>query len=481
MAKNELAEDEYVVSRIAGMKNVNNIRYFLVEWEGYDLTENTWEEEENIISAETIDQFLITYKEQNNIKQNACINNIQGKIFLSGTYDPDINAYIPIKRTTATRPRTTDLSSTSISKAKTVTMSSGSMQIIKSSTANTKSAAASALSSVVQYNRYKRTRVNEPMHETVIIEKPFRNKRKSIPELKTLKNTIMNSVENKYPIVLIPNKRRGALPFHEIHNVVPKITIVNTIDNELPQKFIYIDQLKYTSPVQPPDPAFLFGCNCPHTYNQRTGACRNGCHEGVVNYDENGILLLNQGTAIYECNQWCACDAGTCKNRVVQKGRKIPLEIFKTYNKGWGVRSRRFIPKGTFIEEYIGEVITIEEGDRRGILYDKLKCSYLFDMDFARDELNTKYVIDSFVLGNVSRFFNHSCSPNLDVYAVYYDSADNLMHRLAFFAKRDIQKGEELCFDYNGRRDVLNEENNDDASCYACHCGSSECRKWIYY
>lgn len=38
---------------------------------------------------------------------------------------------------------------------------------------------------------------------------------------------------------------------------------------------------------------------------------------------------------IYECNERCNCGPG-CKTRVVQKGRKVPLEIFKTPNRGWG-------------------------------------------------------------------------------------------------------------------------------------------------
>lgn len=249
--------------------------------------------------------------------------------------------------------------------------------------------------------------------------------------------------------------------------------MVNEVDKELPTDFIYVDQLKYTAPVQSPDPDFLPGCQCVDS------DCSDGCHD-VVAYDKNGRLLINQGTAIYECNLSCECGP-KCKNRVVQKGRRIPLQVFKTQSKGWGVRSNQFIPKGSFIEEYIGEVIKVEEGDSRGVVYDKLGCSYLFDMDFAQSELPTAYVIDSYTLGNVSRFFNHSCSPNLEVYAVFYDSADNQMHRLAFFAKRDILKDEELCFDYNGRRDVVEDLDAENASRYSCHCNALECRKWIYH
>ena len=39
---------------------------------------------------------------------------------------------------------------------------------------------------------------------------------------------------------------------------------------------------------------------------------------------------------IYECNQLCNCESN-CKNRVVQHGRTVPLQIFKTKNRGWGM------------------------------------------------------------------------------------------------------------------------------------------------
>ncbi|KAF1807410.1 hypothetical protein FB192DRAFT_1355568 [Mucor lusitanicus] len=283
--------------------------------------------------------------------------------------------------------------------------------------------------------------------------------------------TVKRSVENKFPIVRTSNSKNARA--YAVENLKAKVSIINEIDDESPASFIYIDQLKYTAPVQPPDPDFLTGCGC-----SRFSDCIDACHD-VSAYGDDGRLTISQGTAIYECNQSCECGA-RCKNRVVQRGRKIPLQVYKTKGKGWGVQSLQDIPKGTFIEEYIGEVITVEEGDNRGVVYDVLGCSYLFDMDFAQSELLTKYVIDSYALGNVSRFFNHSCSPNLEVFAVFYDSADNQMHRLAFFAKRDIHKNEELCFDYNGRTDVSNDERNKGAARYACHCEAPGCRKWIY-
>jgi len=41
-------------------------------------------------------------------------------------------------------------------------------------------------------------------------------------------------------------------------------------------------------------------------------------------------LLIN------ECNLYCGCGI-ECLNRVVQKGRKVPLKLAKTKDRGWGM------------------------------------------------------------------------------------------------------------------------------------------------
>jgi len=58
--------------------------------------------------------------------------------------------------------------------------------------------------------------------------------------------------------------------------------------------------------------------------------------------------------------------------------------------------------------------------------------------------------VDSALLGNHTRFFNHSCDPNIHHVPVYVDNASILRPLLAFFTLRDIQAGEELCFNYSG-------------------------------
>lgn len=47
----------------------------------------------------------------------------------------------------------------------------------------------------------------------------------------------------------------------------------------------------------------------------------------------------------------------------------------------WGLITMEEIPSGAFVSEYLGEVITKKKGDTRGTYYDRLGCSYLYDMN----------------------------------------------------------------------------------------------------
>jgi euchromatic histone-lysine N-methyltransferase len=66
------------------------------------------------------------------------------------------------------------------------------------------------------------------------------------------------------------------------------------------------------------------------------------------------------------------------------------LQVFRTKGKGWGVRALRDIPKGTFVCEYVGEIISDSEADRRE------DDSYLFDLDNKVIITHISIFIDSF-------------------------------------------------------------------------------------
>jgi histone-lysine N-methyltransferase SUV39H len=53
--------------------------------------------------------------------------------------------------------------------------------------------------------------------------------------------------------------------------------------------------------------------------------------------------------------QNCSCGS-ICPNRVAQKPRDVPLQIFKTKHRGWGVRTPKALPKGKVIGIFTGSV-----------------------------------------------------------------------------------------------------------------------------
>lgn len=223
-----------------------------------------------------------------------------------------------------------------------------------------------------------------------------------------------------------------------------KIAVENNADLAgPPDNFTYINQsipgAGVTIPNDPP-----IGCDCT-ACNCRSKLCC-GMQAGLFAYTTKKTLRVAPGTPIYECNKACKCSSD-CSNRVVQGGRNVKLTVFRTSNGcGWGVRSEQRIKQGQFICQYVGEVITFEEAEKRGREYDANGLTYLFDLDFNSCE--NPYVVDAAHLGNVSHFINHSCDPNLGVWAVWADCLDPNLPMLALFATRDIEAGEEICFDY---------------------------------
>lgn len=124
-----------------------------------------------------------------------------------------------------------------------------------------------------------------------------------------------------------------------------------------------------------------------------------------------------------ECNENCDCSP-SCGNRVVQKGLRSALEVFWTGSKGWGVRATSPILKGSFVFEYVGEIVTNAElMERRGTA--KLGTSDAFtlalDADWRSEQMVSDEValcIDGTYFSNVARFLNHRYFP-LTLHSTY--------------------------------------------------------------
>jgi len=80
------------------------------------------------------------------------------------------------------------------------------------------------------------------------------------------------------------------------------------------------------------------------------------------------------------------------------------------------------------------------------------------------------YTLDSKVCGNIGRFFNHSCDPNIFIQNVFVDTHDLRFPWVAYFALSNIPAGTELALDYNYTVGCLKDKQ------LQCYCGARNCR-----
>ncbi|GFQ01050.1 histone-lysine n-methyltransferase h3 lysine-9 specific suvh5 [Phtheirospermum japonicum] len=248
------------------------------------------------------------------------------------------------------------------------------------------------------------------------------------------------------------------------------VRAMNGVDDDRPPEFTYVTSTIYPSWYKPVNPV---GCDCVNgCSDSRQCPCvvKNG---GEIPYNEKGLIIKVKKGEVHECGLLCKCPP-TCMNRVGQHGPRYRLEIFKTEKRGWGVRSRDHIPSGGLICEYLGEFLREKEADLR-IGGDE----YLFDIFRSRGGRAEGFSIDGAIYGNVGRFINHSCSPNLYAQKIMYDHGDERMPHIIFFATKEIPPLTEIFYDYNYKLGSVCDANGN-VKIKACHCGSRKCSKRMY-
>ncbi|OON19073.1 SET domain protein [Opisthorchis viverrini] len=152
-----------------------------------------------------------------------------------------------------------------------------------------------------------------------------------------------------------------------------------------------------------------------------------------------------------------------------QQYRRLRLEwrynviLARSQIQGLGLYAARNLSKHAFIIEYLGELIRNEVGNRRERLYElQSRGIYMFRVD-------EDSIVDATMCGGLARYINHSCEPNCTAEVLNCESGSHII----IIASRDIEKGEELTYDY---KFDIEEERGDRIPCL---CGAPNCRRWM--
>ncbi|KMZ64142.1 Histone-lysine N-methyltransferase [Zostera marina] len=239
------------------------------------------------------------------------------------------------------------------------------------------------------------------------------------------------------------------------------IPIFNNVDRDpYPLYFEYLPHPVYPKSILSNSP--IHGCMCVSNCSENCSCAeKNG---GEFPYDNSGILLKGK-PLIYECGKSCRCPL-SCRNRVSQKGLRSRLEVFRSPDTGWGVRSLDLIRAGAFVCEYTGVVVTQQQselvsmnggslihpsqfpnrwyewGDLTEVLpnYPRSMFPPLPRVNFSMDVSQRR---------NVACYLSHSGnSPNVFLQFCLYDHGDVSYPHLMIFAMENIPPLKDLSIDY---------------------------------
>uniref|UniRef100_A0A672KTV3 [histone H3]-lysine(4) N-trimethyltransferase n=1 Tax=Sinocyclocheilus grahami TaxID=75366 RepID=A0A672KTV3_SINGR len=206
------------------------------------------------------------------------------------------------------------------------------------------------------------------------------------------------------PYVLVDRRFQPQRPFYFIRDItggredIP-LSCVNEIDNTPPPSVAYSkERIPADGVFINTSSDFLVGCDC-------TDGCRDkskcSCHQLTLQATgcaPGGQINPNAGyhhkrleeclpTGMYECNKRCRCNPQMCTNRLVQHGLQVRLQLFKTQNKGWGIRCLDDVAKGSFVCIYAGKILTDDFADKEGL---EMGDEYFANLDHIESVENFK-------------------------------------------------------------------------------------------
>lgn len=176
-----------------------------------------------------------------------------------------------------------------------------------------------------------------------------------------------------------------------------------------------------------------------------------------------GEDCMNRRTFVACDPKTCPCGS-SCTNRPFHMRKSPKLAPFLTEHCGWGVITKEPIDKGSFVIEYVGEIIDEKECENR-----LWEAKARGERNFYLMEINSSTTIDARHKSNIARLINSSCKPNCETQK-WHDAATGEV-RVGIFALRDVQAGEQLTYDYQ-----FEHYGETNATSFLCRCGAADCR-----
>ncbi|KAM3259736.1 hypothetical protein ACQJBY_051173 [Aegilops geniculata] len=184
------------------------------------------------------------------------------------------------------------------------------------------------------------------------------------------------------------------------------------------------------------------------------------------NYKKPQVKSSECSVSQEQINAWLRINGSKPCIRRQSKGWKH-LVVYKSGIHGLGLYTSEFIPRGSMVIEYVGEIVGQRVADKREIEYHSGKrqqyksVCYFFKID-------KEHIIDATRKGGIARFINHSCMPNCVAKIISVKNEK----KVVFFSERHIDPGEEITYDYH-----FNQE--DEGERIPCFCRSFSCRRYL--